>query len=273
MSSIVIIKHDFNSNLASKIDESIRVQVRMSRNQISLIYVIVGKVVYQFASLSIFELEFRILGYSSVTSCAVWKDVAFTRYPNKHPCPTWSASGSFGFRYTSIHIHNQSNLNPWHDLHPVHFVFDTHLFILITETIWIRVCIRDYPCLNPNPIENMKKITISTIFVCIRSVYIPTKRRPSCRKQSPYATSCAGATASDWASLTKNRGPNRTNRELKPKEPKQRISILCSVQNSQESKFNSVQLLNSVNRETEPICSLTPQSPIDPSRRPIKSTF
>ena len=161
---------------------------------------------------------------------------------------TWPAFGSFRIRYTSIHIDNRNNLNPC--LYPRLSVFESESD-------------RKYE----------KKITISTIFICIRSVYIPTKRRPSCRKQSPYATSCAGATASDWASLTKNRGPNRTNRELEPKEPKQRISILCSVQNSQESKFSSVQLLNSVNRETEPICNLTPQSPNDPSRRPIKSTF
>ena len=58
---------------------------------------------------------------------------------------------------------------------------------------------------------------------------------------------------SGWANLTENRGQNRTNRELEPKELEPRISILHSVPNSQESKIiGSVRFLDSVNRGTEP---------------------
>ena len=42
---------------------------------------------------------------------------------------------------------------------------------------------------------------------------------------------------SGWVNLTENRGQNRTNRELEPKELEPRISILHSVPNSQEPKF------------------------------------
>ena len=68
------------------------------------------------------------------------------------------------------------NIRARHDPHPVHSIFDTHLFVFVTKAIRIHICIRDYPCSNPNPIENVKTNTISTISVCIRSVYIPTRR-------------------------------------------------------------------------------------------------
>ena len=50
------------------------------------------------------------------------------------------------------------NIRARHDPHPIHSVFDTHLFVFVTEAIRIRICIRDYPFLNPNPIKIWKQI-------------------------------------------------------------------------------------------------------------------
>jgi hypothetical protein len=55
------------------------------------------------------------------------------------------------------------NIRARHDPHPIHSVFDTHLFVFLTEAIRIRICIRDYP--NSNPIRNVKVDRISTISV------------------------------------------------------------------------------------------------------------
>ena len=57
------------------------------------------------------------------------------------------------------------------DINSIRFasVFDTHLFVFITEAIRIRICIQVYPCLNPNLIENTKTNTISVISIYIRS--------------------------------------------------------------------------------------------------------
>ena len=47
--------------------------------------------------------------------------------------------------------------------HPSRSIFDTHLFIFVTEAIYIRICIRGYPCSNPNLVENMKTNITSMI--------------------------------------------------------------------------------------------------------------
>ena len=82
------------------------------------------------------------------------------------------------------------NIRARHDPHPVHSVFNTHLFVFVTEAIRICIYIRDYPCSNSNPIRNVKADTISTIFVRIRSVYIPTL------KKSSSSTWCSSTKAS-----------------------------------------------------------------------------
>ena len=41
-------------------------------------------------------------------------------------------------------------------VHPARSVFDTHLFIFVTEAIYIRIYIGDYPYSNPNSVENVK---------------------------------------------------------------------------------------------------------------------
>ena len=64
------------------------------------------------------------------------------------------------------------NIRARHDPHPVHSVFDTHLFVFVTEAIRIRIYIRDYPCSNSNSIKNVKANTISIIHIRIRSIYI-----------------------------------------------------------------------------------------------------
>ena len=66
--------------------------------------------------------------------------------------------------------------------HPAHSVFDTHLFVFITETIRICICICGYPCLNPNPIKNVKTNTILTI-------------------SDPFASELDNITASVWFSI------------------------------------------------------------------------
>ena len=88
-----------------------------------------------------------MLWCSSVTTCAIWINVVFTRYSNKHPCPTWSVSASLRIRYTSIR-RNQSNSNSY--LYPRLAVFESE---------------SDKKC------EINKILTIS---VRIRSVYIPS---------------------------------------------------------------------------------------------------
>jgi hypothetical protein len=50
-------------------------------------------------------------------------------------------------------------------------VFDTHLFVFVSENIRIRI--RSYPYSNLNPNKNMKTNMISVISVRIRSDYVP----------------------------------------------------------------------------------------------------
>jgi len=120
-----------------------------------------------------------------VTTCVLFMNVSFTRYSKKYPRPMLSASGSLRIRYTSIRIRNRSNLN--------HYLY------------------RDYPCLNPNLIENVKTNTISVISVRIRSVYIPTRHACHevhsilvCSNATIKGASCKSATKPQLSS-------NRTN--------------------------------------------------------------
>jgi hypothetical protein len=57
---------------------------------------------------------------------------------------------------------------------PTSSVFDTQLFVFVSENICIRIRIRSYPYSNSNPNKNMKTNMISVISVRIRSDYIPT---------------------------------------------------------------------------------------------------
>jgi hypothetical protein len=57
---------------------------------------------------------------------------------------------------------------------PTSSVFDTHLFVFVSENIRICIRIRSYPYSNSNPNKNMKTNMISVISLCIRSDYIPS---------------------------------------------------------------------------------------------------
>jgi hypothetical protein len=53
---------------------------------------------------------------------------------------------------------------------PTSSVFDTHLFVFVSENIHIRIRIRSYPYSNSNLNQNMKTNIISVISVHIRSI-------------------------------------------------------------------------------------------------------
>jgi hypothetical protein len=55
-------------------------------------------------------------------------------------------------------------------------VFDTQLFLFVSENIRICIRIRSYPYLNSNLYKNIKTNMVSVISVCIRSDYIPSPK-------------------------------------------------------------------------------------------------
>ena len=61
--------------------------------------------------------------------------------------------------------------------HPARSVFDTHLFIFVTEAIYIRIYIGDYPYSNMNSVENVKT-TITSMISSVSDLFIHLYRRP-----------------------------------------------------------------------------------------------
>ena len=74
--------------------------------------------------------------------------IAFTQYPNRYLYPTFSESDSYHIRYS--------------------------LFVSVTETIRIRLCIRTLSVSEFESERNMKTNIILVISVRIRSVFIPS---------------------------------------------------------------------------------------------------